>query len=94
MTIRPQPLMRTLAAAIAGDTSMTDDELYDFQQLNPMFWKTDFVIGEYYVSQHRYDDALQHYRLAASRAVTTAGDRELLQKRIKKCERAVRSDGP
>ena len=83
--------MRTLTAATAdGAVTLSDEELLDFQQLNPMFWKTDFAIGEYYLSRHRYADALQHYRLAASREVTTANDRELIQKQIKKCERETR----
>ncbi len=79
--------MRNLEAAIATETPVADTALHDFQQLNPMFWKTDFLIGEYYLSQHRQADALRHYRLAASREVTTKADRTLIQKRIRKCIR-------
>ena len=83
--------MCILEAAVAEEgTLVSDAELLDFQRLNPMFWKTDFVIGEYYRTRHRYGDALRHYRLAASREVTTAEDRRLIEKRIRQCERAVR----
>lgn len=78
--------MRNLEAAIAAGATVSDAALRDFQQLNPMFWKTDFLIGEYYRSQHRHADALRHYRLAASREVTTKADSALIQKRIKKCK--------
>lgn len=78
--------MRNLEAAIAMETVVSETELHDFQQLNPMFWKTDFLIGEYYRGQRRYADALRHYRLAANREVTTKADSALIQKRIKKCK--------
>ncbi|MEC3879317.1 C45 family peptidase [Parapedobacter sp. 10938] len=78
--------MRNLEAAIATEEEVPDTELRNFQQLNPMFWKTDFLIGEYYRGQHRKADALRHYQLAASREVTTKADSLLIQKRIKKCK--------
>lgn len=79
--------VRTLEAAIAAGTEISDEALLDFQRLNPMHWKTDFLIGEYYRTQHRHADALRHYLLAASREVTTAADRALIQKRIRKCKK-------
>ncbi len=79
--------MRNLEAAIAAETTISDAELADFRQLNPMFWKTDFLIGEYYRGKSRYVDALRHYRLAAAKEVTTKVDSALIQKRIRKCER-------
>ncbi len=82
--------MRNLEAAIAAGTNVSDAELHDFQQLNPTFWKTDFLIGEYYRGERRYADALRHYRLAASKAVTTKVDEVLIAKRIKKCERLIK----
>ncbi|MGV3764387.1 C45 family autoproteolytic acyltransferase/hydolase [Parapedobacter sp.] len=79
--------MRNLEAAIATGTEVPDTALRDFQQLNPMFWKTDFLIGEYYRGRRRYADALRHYRRAASREVTTKADSTLIQKRIRKCKK-------
>ncbi len=79
--------MRNLEAAIAAETAVSDAELLDFRQLNPMFWKADFLIGEYYLGKRRYADALRHYRWAASKEVTTKPDRVLIRKRIRKCER-------
>src|SRR5690606_16712288 len=72
--------MRNLEDAIAAGTTVPDAELLAFQQLNPMLWKTDFLIGEYYRGKRRYDMALDHYRLAASREVTTKADSVLIQK--------------
>lgn len=79
--------MRTLEDAIAAGTAVPDAELLAFRQLNPMFWKTDFLIGEYHRGKRHYDRALDHYRLAASREVTTKADSVLIQKRIKQCQR-------
>lgn len=80
--------MRNLEAAIATGATVTDEELRDFQQLNPEFWKTDFLIGEYYRKQRQNADALRHYHLAASKEVTTEADRIRIQKRIKKLTRS------
>jgi len=81
--------MRNLEAAIAAEAVVSDAELQAFQRLNPTFWKTDFIIGEYYRGERRYADALRHYRLAATRELTTTADRVLIEKRIRKCERAT-----
>lgn len=78
---------RKLEAAVAAGTSVTDEELGEFRRLNAAFWKTDFLIGEYYRGKRRYADALRHYRSAASKEVTTTLDRAMIQKRIRKCER-------
>lgn len=79
--------MRNLEASIAAGAMVTDEELLDFLQLNPEFWKVDFLVGEYLYGRREYDKALHYFRSAASKEVTTSMDRELIQKRIRKCER-------
>lgn len=81
--------MRNLEAAIEAGTTVSDAELRDLQQLNPAFWKANFLIGEYYRGERRYADALHHYRLAAGKEVTTKLDSVLIQKRIMKCKRMI-----
>ncbi|MGK6351635.1 C45 family autoproteolytic acyltransferase/hydolase [Parapedobacter sp. DT-150] len=78
--------LKELNAAIAAKAPLPDDTLAHFLQLNPEFWKTSFLIGEYYFSQRQYAKALSFFRQAAGKEVTTAPDRALIEKRIKQCE--------
>lgn len=65
-------------------------EIQSFIKLNPEFWKTYFVVGEYYFSQKDYKNALENYQIALQKEITTLPDKELILKRIKKCERKLK----
>ncbi len=78
--------MRNLEAAIVTQTAVTDEELRDFLQLNPEFWKASFLVGEYLYRRGEYERALHYFRLSASKELTTLPDRRLIEKRIRKCE--------
>ncbi|SKB75406.1 Acyl-coenzyme A:6-aminopenicillanic acid acyl-transferase [Parapedobacter luteus] len=78
-----------LEAAVAAGASVPDKALDELLRLNPEFWKANFLVGEYYFGRRQYAEALRYFRLAASKEVTTAPDRRLIEKRIKKSERAI-----
>src|SRR5690606_28629191 len=65
-------------------------ELDSFIKLNPAFWKTYFVVGEYYFHQKDYQNALKNYQIALTKEITTLPDKELILKRISKCERKIK----
>lgn len=79
--------MRNLETAIEKGLAVPDEELNDFMQLNPAFWKTSFLIGEYLYEQRKYDRALHYFQVSASKEVATLRDKDLIRKRIRKCER-------
>lgn len=79
--------MRNLETAIEKGLAVTDEALNDFMQLNPAFWKTSFLIGEYLYERRKYDRALHYFQLSASKEVATLRDKDLIRKRIRKCER-------
>jgi len=81
--------MRTLETAIAAGTQVDVDTLRHFQRLNPEFWKTSFLLGEYHAGQRQYTEALAYYRVAASKEVPTEWERQLIEKRIRRCERKL-----
>lgn len=81
--------MRTLEAAIGTGTPVGEEELHRFQQLNPEFWKTSFLIGEYYFKQRNYAEALPYYQEASRKEVTTVLDKKLIEKRIKRCHDTI-----
>ncbi|MFC3198958.1 C45 family autoproteolytic acyltransferase/hydrolase [Parapedobacter deserti] len=80
---------RVLEKAVAAGTPLDTEVLRSFEQLNPAFWKTGYLLGEYYLRQGQYSEALRYYRMAADNEVTTLPDRQMIQKRIKKVERKL-----
>jgi len=78
-------LRREVKAAIKDRTPLSPDTLERFAGLNPAFWETHFLMGEYYFHRREYAEALPHYRSAAALEVTTLADQRQLEKRIRKC---------
>src|SRR5690606_28527255 len=75
---------------INSDEMISDEEIQLFIQLNPEFWKTYFIAGEYYFNQKNYRKALQNYQIALTKEITTLPDKELIHKRIRKSERKLK----
>jgi len=69
---------------------ISEEEINSFIKLNPEFWKTYFVVGEYYFGQKNYKKAWENYKIALQKEITTVSDKELIQKRIKKSERKIK----
>lgn len=67
-----------------------ENEIQSFIKLNPDFWKTYFMAGEYYFHQKDYKNALENYQIALQKEITTMPDKELILKRIQKCERKLK----
>ncbi len=72
------------------DEIISEEEIHSFIQLNPEFWKTYFWVGEYYFGRKNYKKALENYKIALEKEITTVPDREFLEKRIRKSERKMK----
>ena len=72
------------------DEIISEEEIHSFIQLNPQFWKTYFLVGEYYFGRKNYKKALENYKIALEKEITTVPDREFLEKRIRKSERKMK----
>lgn len=72
------------------DEMISEEEIHSFIQLNPEFWKTYFWVGEYYFERKNYKKALENYKIALEKEITTVPDREFLEKRIRKSERKMK----
>jgi predicted choloylglycine hydrolase len=70
---------------------MDEVELLTFIELNPDFWLAHFTVGEYYFAHKNYEKALFFYRNSLEKVVTTLPSRELVEKRIQKCERKLKA---
>lgn len=75
---------------IDSDEMIPDEEIQLFIELNPEFWKTYFIAGEYYFNRKDYRKALHLYQTALTKEITTLPDNELIHKRIRKSERKLK----
>jgi tetratricopeptide (TPR) repeat protein len=82
--------LKILQDKIKSKEKIDETELIIFIELNPEFWKTHFVVGEYYFAQKEFEKALIHYRIALEKEITTLPDKEFLMKRIQKSERKLK----
>lgn len=79
--------LKRIQTAIAENKNLTEEELNRFIELNSDFWLVYFTVGEYYFFRKEYGKALGFYENALTKEITTVADRQLLEKRIQKCNR-------
>ncbi|QED36983.1 acyl-CoA--6-aminopenicillanic acid acyl-transferase [Antarcticibacterium arcticum] len=82
-------LSREAENAMAGNKLPEEDTVVRIIQLNPHFWKSWALAGEYYYKQKDYKKAVIHFKQALNREVTTLPDEERLEKMIKKSYRKI-----
>ncbi|WP_299311203.1 C45 family peptidase [uncultured Aquimarina sp.] len=82
-------LSRKIEAATDNEEKVSEEELSKFQNLNPNYWATYFVLGKYHYIQKEYKKALIAFKQAQKREVTTVPDMENVKKYIRKCERKI-----
>jgi hypothetical protein len=69
---------------------VNQNDLEELIKLNPDYWLGYFTAGEYFFVQKDYEKALQNYKLALTKEITTLPDKELIDKRIKKINRKLK----
>ncbi len=80
---------RELKTLIYQNKRINREVLKEFERLNPDFWETYYILGNYYFSQGYYTKAKETYLLAKEKEVTTVPDMEKIDKQIKKCFRKI-----
>ena len=66
---------------------LSADRLNYFKSLNPDSWDVYFIAGKYYYQNKYYKAALNEFKKALSKEITTIPDKEKVEKYIKKTER-------
>jgi len=82
-------LSRKIESATENEEKVSKKELIQFQNLNPNYWATYFILGEYHYTQKSYKKAVIAFKQAQKREVTTAPDVKQIEKYIKKCQRKM-----
>lgn len=66
---------------------LSTERLNYFKSLNPNSWDVYFIAGKYYYQNKYYKAALNEFKKALSKEITTIPDKEKVEKYIKKTER-------
>lgn len=87
-------LSRQIREHTKNSSVIAETVIARLEQLNPDYWETYAIIGEYYLSHKAYHKALSSFRMASVKEITTLADKKQVEKRIKKCERKVKHRKP
>ncbi len=82
-------LSRTIEKAIEEEEKVSETALIQLEKLNSEYWKTYYILGNYYYIHKEYKKALIAYKQAKKREITTVPDSKKLQKLINKCQRKL-----
>ncbi len=82
-------LSRKIETATTNKKNISGEELLKFETLNPNYWATYFIIGNYYYTQKDYKKALIAFKQAQKREITTVPDMKNIKKYIRRCERKI-----
>ena len=58
-------------------------------QLNPNYWKAQYLAGHYYYNHKQYAKAQIHFKLASKKEITTLPNAKKVDKYIKKLNRKL-----
>lgn len=78
---------KKITKATENSLILEDSFLEDFITLNPEFWETYQLVGDYYFEQKEFERAYKYYQLAMTKEITTQPDIVYLKKQIKKSKR-------
>jgi len=80
-------MMAEIRMAIKNEYKIDDEELFieDFTEGNPEFYLVYSTLGNYFQMLEQYDEALKYYKLALTKEVASATERNDIKERIQEC---------
>jgi len=86
---RYRSLRDEIQKAISEETHLEQKLLSEFTALNPNFWEGHYLVGKYNLERGYNTLALNAFRNAETKEITTLPDRETIEKHIKKLSRRL-----
>lgn len=83
-------LRRIILEKTKNGQKVEKQQLDTLKKLNPDFWESYFLVGEYYYKRGYLAAALPEFKKALSKEVTTIPDKENIEKKIKKIKRKIK----
>ncbi|GGH38434.1 acyl-CoA:6-aminopenicillanic acid acyl-transferase [Mangrovimonas yunxiaonensis] len=82
-------LNRKMLSAIKHDQHMVPEHINTFKNTNPEFWEVHYVIAKYYYEKKYYRAALNSFKEALTKEITTVPNRIEIEDYIKKLNRKL-----
>ncbi|MBR9757925.1 MAG: acyl-CoA--6-aminopenicillanic acid acyl-transferase [Algicola sp.] len=82
-------LNREMLSAIKHDQHMVPEHINTFKNTNPEFWEVHYVIAKYYYEKKYYRAALNSFKEALTKEITTVPNRIEIEDYIKKLNRKL-----
>ncbi|HET8809818.1 MAG TPA: C45 family autoproteolytic acyltransferase/hydrolase [Flavobacteriaceae bacterium] len=82
-------LAREIYRKTEKEVEISEEKSTYFKTLNPHYWKTYAILGNYYYEQNQYKKAIIEFKQALRREVTTKPDRNRLEELVEKCYRKI-----
>lgn len=86
---RYRSLRDKIQKAISEESHLEQKLLSEFTALNPDFWEAHYLVGKYNLDKGYYTLALNAFREAETKEITTLPDREAIEKHINKLSRSL-----
>lgn len=86
---RYRSLRDEIQKSISEETHLEQSLLSEFTALNPDFWEGHYLVGKYNLNKGYDSLALNAFREAETKEITTLPDREAIEKHIKKLSRKL-----
>jgi predicted choloylglycine hydrolase len=76
--------------ALPKSQQWNEQQLQDFERLNPDFWKTHVLIGNYYQKRKSFALALSHFRQALDLEISSLAERSEILAEVRRLERQLK----
>jgi len=82
-------LSRKLEKAISDENTVITSLLEDVVKTNPNYWQSHYLVGQYHYQKKNYQAALNAFKMAQTKEITTVSDQLAIKEYIKKINRKI-----
>ena len=80
---------KEINTVINDERTLNSEQIKNFIALNPDYWEVYYLVGKYYYKKKKYQLSLNFLEKALTKEVTTAFDKKMIEKYIKKSKRRI-----
>lgn len=79
-------VMKKIIKSADKPVDLPVNNFQDFIKLNPEYFLTYQLVGDYYMKQYIYDSASFYYKKALNKCISNKWEREMIEKNLNKCQ--------
>ena len=77
--------MEIREATTDKEIAFSQADIQTFTQLNPEYYHTHWLAGDFYRSQGKCDEAVKYYELALAKEIATLSEKETIEENLQRC---------